>query len=451
MEIFGAAGNLGRGLRTAQGVKPFSLREWDYLKVGVDAAAGEITRVAADGLIAAAKASGLGGADGEAVLCNGHARLRAQQVVGVIATPNATLEILPKIDGLDEGGTRQRLVHMLARVYDLDVASGDVAHLGWQNQDLLEVLIRLFCDRLFAVVHRGLPRRYVGQEDDLPALRGRLAVQRQFTILAATPQKLACRYDELSSDIALNQIMKAAVSRLLRIAKAAETRRRLNELTLVFADVSTVAVKGLRWDDVVLDRTNASWSSLLRLARLLLGERFQTTSLGGGEGFSLLFEMNTLFEEFIGRSLQKALAGSGLKVRLQGPRDHALLSDGNALRFATRPDIVVSDSSGPLLIIDTKWKRLSGAVDDPKRGVGQADVYQMMAYSQVYRCDRVVLLYPHHDRAGPLAGLQTTHHIRGTEDARLSIATVALSDLSAIGGRLRDLVTTIAGPDQLAA
>ena len=417
-----------------------TLREWDYLPVGENADRGEIPRRVADGLVAAARASGVGGPDGETVLVNGHARLRAGQVVGVLVTPAATREILPKIAGLDEGATRRQLVHMLARVFDLDIAGGDLTGLGWQKHDLLEILIRMFCDRLFSAVHRGLPRRYVQHQDDLPALRGRLDAQRQFTVLAASPWKLACRYDELSADIPLNRIMKAAVLKLLAVARSPENQRRLSELALVFVDVRTTPVSALPWNEVVLDRTNAVWASLLGLARLLLGERFQTTSLGDGQGFSLLFEMNTLFEEYTGRTLRAALQGSGLDVRLQGPRDHALLSEDNVPRFATRPDIVITDSTGPRLIIDTKWKRLRGALEDPKCGVGQADVYQMMAYAQVYRCDRLMLLYPHHGHSGGPAGILTTHHIRGTEDARLSVATLSLSKLSGVRDRLRQLV-----------
>jgi 5-methylcytosine-specific restriction enzyme subunit McrC len=48
-------------------------------------------------------------------------------------------------------------------------------------------------------------------------------------------------------------------------------------------------------------------------------------------------------------------------------------------------------------VIDTKWKCLKGAIDDSKRGVGQADVYQMMAYAHIYECDRLMLLCPHHE------------------------------------------------------
>jgi hypothetical protein len=57
------------------------------------------------------------------------------------------------------------------------------------------------------------------------------------------------------------------------------------------------------------------------------GDRFQTTSSGDGRGFSLMFEMNTLFEEYIGRTLRRVLVGTGLDVRLQGPQDHALIDD----------------------------------------------------------------------------------------------------------------------------
>jgi len=234
--------------------------------------------------------------------------------------------------------------------------------------------------------------------------------------------------------------MRAAVHRLLNIARAPENQRRLAELSFAFSDVSVVPANHLPWDRVILDRTNIAWATLLTFAKLLLGQRFQTTSTGEDRGFSLLFEMNTLFEEYIGRILRRALAGSGLEVRLQGPKDHALTTDDGTPRFATRPDIVISRGAERVLIIDTKWKRLKGTIDDPQRGVGQADVYQMMAYSQVYRCNRLMLLYPHHKEMGSVEGVLETHLIRGTPDSRLTVASVSLCDLDDLGDRLRTLV-----------
>jgi 5-methylcytosine-specific restriction enzyme subunit McrC len=94
----------------------------------------------------------------------------------------------------------------------------------------------------------------------------------------------------------------------------------------------------------------------------------------------------------------------------------------------------------PLLIIDTKWKRLKGEIDDAKRGVGQADIYQMMAYAHVYNSNSLMLLYPHHDELSIGEGLLTLHRIADKQDSRLAIATIALSDPKSVGMRLRRLL-----------
>ena len=49
-----------------------------------------------------------------------------------------------------------------------------------------------------------------------------------------------------------------------------------------------------------------------------------------------------------------------------------------------------------IAIIDTKWKCLRNTSEDRKRGISHSDVYQLMAYAQLYCCDRLLLLYPHH-------------------------------------------------------
>ena len=424
-----------------------SVREWDYIPIE-EPGPESFSRTAADRVVECAAAIRSAGLDGERVLINHPKKLRAQQVVGVIAADGVTLEILPKIDGNESDAVARRsLIHMLAVVLDLDIAEGALTDLGWQKDDLLEILIRLFCEHLFEALHRGLPRQYVSHEDDLAALRGRLDVKRQFTVLAASPQRLACRFDELSADIALNQIMKAAVTKLAKVASAPENQRRLAELSFAFSEITAVPVKALPWHQVVMDRTNRSWAQLLSLAKLLLGDRFQTTSSGDARGFSLLFEMNKLFEEFVGRSLTRALAGTGYEVRLQGPRGYALADLYSGLnRFATKPDITIASQGKPLLVIDTKWKRLKGDIDDPKYGVGQADIYQMMAYAHVYRCERLLLLYPHHSGLASIAaGLTCVHRINGTIDSRIAVATLSLEDPKSAVHRLRGLV----GSDEL--
>lgn len=415
-----------------------TVHEWK--KIAYGSGEDEIPEWAADRIASVARASSLRGEGGNVVLTHGRKDLRAGQIVGVIAAEGCALEILPKIDGLGDADIRRRLINMLSIALDIDIDPGRLTDLHWQKENLLEILIRLFATSLNDAVRRGMPRRYVGLEDDLSALRGRLDAKRQFTTLAASPERLACRYDALSPDIALNQIMKATVHRLLSIVRTAENQRLLRELAFTYADIATVPIRALRWDDVVIDRTNARWRNLLELARMLLGGRFQTTSAGDGLGFSLLFPMNELFEEYVARVLSRALRRDDFVVTRQGGLRHCLTEvDGGKPRFQTRPDIIISRSGKTAVVIDTKWKRLASRVDDPKQGVSQGDVYQMISYSRVYECGRVALLYPHHGGLEGGEGIIGRYAMRAT-DGELATATIDLSRLSNMQARLRDTV-----------
>ena len=374
-----------------------TIREWERISYGTDETA--IPASQAEQLAAAARASAFSGLGGEGVLEHGRKGLRARGVVGVIATPGCQLEILPKIEGACEGAVddatlRHRLIHMLAMARDIRIDAGAITQLGWQRDTLLELLIRLYCSKLADAVRKGIPQQYTDQEDDLPTLRGRLDVTRQFSTLSVSPQKLACRFDARSPDIALNQVMRAAIGKLSRLARSPDNQRALRELSFAYADISAVSPGALRWDLIVLGRTNTRWRELLSMARLFLGDRHQQTSAGPIDGYALLFEMNILFEEYVARLLARALARTDLTVSAQGGHRDCLF-EGETGRFRTRPDLIVRRGGGIALIIDTKWKRIT-RIDDPKLGVSQADVYQLMAYGRLYDCPCVVLLYPHH-------------------------------------------------------
>ena len=381
-----------------------TIREWEHIRYGSDET--EIPPLQADRLAAQARASVFSGRGGEGVLEHGRKGLRARGVVGVIATPGCQLEILPKIEGARDNGVavdnvtlRNRLIDMLAVAWDIRIDTGAIAQLGWQRNTLLELLIRLYCSKLVDAVRQGIPQQYTDHEDDLPTLRGRLDVTRQFSTLAVSPQKLACRFNARSPDIALNQVMRATISKLSRLAQAPDNQRTLRELSFAYADISEVAASALRWDLIVLDRTSTRWRELVAMARLFLGDQHQQTSAGPADGYALLFEMNVLFEEYVARLLIRALSGSGLTVSAQGGHRDCLFQ-GETGRFRTRPDLIVRRDGEVAVIVDTKWKRIQH-IDHPKQGVSQADVYQLMAYGQLYECPDVMLLYPHHGDLPP--------------------------------------------------
>ena len=308
--------------------------------------------------------------------------LRAGQVVGVIALPGASVEILPKIDRPD-GAVRKALVHMLAVAYGLPVADNELTRLAAQDETLLEFLVRVFADRLLTAVRRGLPHRYRPRQDDLPLLRGKLDIPRQIARHSVRPDRLACNFDELSVDTPLNRVLKAAVVRLGSITRHAANARRLAELSarLEFVGESHDPLR----EPVALDRTNIAFHRLYAWSRLFLSGQWQSTTTGANAGVALLFPMNDLFETFVGRVMQSVLAPGS--TRLQHTGRYALTARNQSV-FALRPDIVVDND----IVIDTKWKPLNP--DERVVGVEQSDVYQMLAYAHAYDAKRAILLFP---------------------------------------------------------
>ena len=369
--------------------------------------------------------------------------LQAGQVVGILATPSVSVEILPKIDGendkgknADYGAVRNSLVHMLAVVQDIRVADIDSARMSTQHNNILEILVRLFVERLRTTVKRGLPHRYRIQEDDLPLLRGKLNFPKQMVRQMKKSTRLSCIFDELTVDTPLNRVLKAAVQRLLDVSNNPENRRQLLELVARFEFVSD-SVRPQK-EPVQLDRTNTAFHRLYHLAKLFLSGEWQNTASGKFEGFGLLFPMNVLFEEYIRQSFKLELCSDrvrkrfdrfALKERPEGREPEKL--------FGLKPDIVINNN----IVVDTKWKKLNPTDKNNKHGVLGADVYQMLAYSRAYRAKRLILLYPWHAGLNEKSGIYKRWLVAGSDDdIPFDIATVDVGNPKSVRETLRAII-----------
>lgn len=360
-------------------MRHIQIKEWDSIAIG----GGGITGEQADALhLAAVAAARRMRLQQTAVMERGYQSLRSRQVCGVLIAGGVHLEILPKLED-STGQLRKILVHMLAVAYDLPFSEGEMATLDVQNHSLIDTFIHLFLSRLNEQTKQGLMRLYIGAEDVLPKLRGRLDLRQQIQSRTGNPSKLHCRYEELSEDIALNRIFKACILKLRLFVRSARSRRLLEELTHRFADIP--ASRAPLTEAVHWNRMSARFENAHQLAVMLLRALSQSTTSGNGRGIALLFPMNDLFEKYVGRSLQHVLPPH--TVKLQQKLHHLLTYK----MFTLRPDLVITTESGPL-VIDTKWKDVDW--DGRKINVQIGDLYQLAAYAAAYQGKRVMLLYP---------------------------------------------------------
>jgi len=275
-------------------------------------------------------------------------------------------------------------------------------------------------------------------------LRGRLSVADQIRRNLSRPDRLACIFDEFSENNPLNQALKAALRVLSKVAKTQANQRNIAELVFCFQDVDDVAPAAIDWTKAGTNRLSLRYKPVLALARLFIEGKSPDIVSGTGDGFALLFDMNQLFESYVGAVAKRVFSKEGMSVTLQGPKRHlARLASGNPV-FELKPDIVASNAGEIAFIIDTKWKRLKELAY--REGVTSTDVYQMYAYSTQYASPHVLLLYPHHSELGELKARRAEYWVNGIDgeralNQRVCVSTLDLRDLRSVPGQLKSMFT----------
>lgn len=188
----------------------------------------------------------------------------------------------------------------------------------------------------------------------------------------------------------MNRIFRAACRVLLNATHTPSTQDRLRHCLLLLDGVEDVFVHDELFDQITITRQNERFADVLHFCRLILQGRSPTVRSGRERSFSLLFDMNRVFEDFVTAFLKKQviphLDGYHLYPQAKSQRRH-LMRDGDRGVLLLQPDILIT-SNDRQLILDTKWKQFSSTV-------GSDDLYQLYAYTKRYECRRSVLLYPH--------------------------------------------------------
>ena len=331
--------------------------------------------------------------------------IKAKNWVGVVDMPGLSIEIYPKIYGDDGHPDERRRAHgnllfMLHHAGRLKVQRREMASLKTKRAPLLEVLIAAFADELLFELGRGLTRSYVAKEENSRFLRGKLVLSEQIKHNAAHQERVFVRYDDFTADQLLNQVLKAAAFRLATRTRIPATQRVLRQCLGHFADVANHQIRLEDFDKIHLDRNTQRFKRLIDFARLVFSRESAGASRGEYNTFSLLFPMETVFEQFIGTIIRRhpdRIGLQGQRVYLQAAtQTRWLLRDASGDGSSRlKPDVLVREpGEGTTLILDTKWKHLKPDEQLRNNGVLPGDLYQLYAYSQRYQCSTNVLLYP---------------------------------------------------------
>ncbi len=378
----------------------------------------------------------------------GYKRAKATQFVGVVQLDGVSLEILPKVERVpgddDEascGTVRRNLLWFLSRAGEVPCRERDLAALRTRRAPLLDALTALFASRLWEELLRGVARDYVSLEEDLRRLRGKLLVPRQVARNAVHRERFACCFDEFSEDTPLNQVLRCAAEVLVRQTRLPTAQQTLGRCLEVLDGVTALPPDRARVvaGRVLLGRQTARFTELFAFARMVLDAQSAEVIAGETSTFSLLFDMNALFEGLVTDVVSRVARRHHPQWRVhpQGKGHGRHLYDGGEAPkrlLPLAPDALLAGPDGRFVVIDAKWKRL--ALGARGKGPRREDLYQLHGYCTRYGADAVVL----HPSGGE--GTKATWHTCDEAGEALKRVTFATIDLSR-DFSLRDEVTKL--------
>jgi len=306
--------------------------------------------------------------------------IQARNYVGVLQTKSGlTIEILPKIaDKTDTEKSKAVFIKMLRMLKNFPFKSSNLASLKTQNLPLLEIFISMFLCELEALVKKGIKSDYVALEDNLKFLKGKLNINEQIKRNSIHKERFYVGYSEFLSDIKINQIIKTTLKFLYKKSNSSKNQQKIRELLFIFDDVSTCSDYKNFFANYAVNRQVKHYEQTLLWCKIFLLNNSFTPYKGDDLALALLFDMNALFESYVGNFIKKSFPGT----ILQHSEKH-LIEDPKSFRL--RPDIFLEGK----FIADTKWKIIK-----LKDDILQADLYQLYAYGKKYECDKLHLIYP---------------------------------------------------------
>lgn len=293
--------------------------------------------------------------------------IKATHYVGVISIGNTTIQILPKLynsnkknrEEIIKDATRN-LLFMLTLTKRLKIREVGISKLKKEVTNLYEVIIYLFAKNLFEMLKYNYKRDYEQREKDLKFIKGKIRMSKQ--IRKPTHHKIHCSYFDLSENILIHRILKYTCYLLSSRVRSKENWLLLQNILSIYDNVELKPTKLSDFDKIRFNRLNEEYEPFVNLARLFLENMSLELQSSHFVTFSLLFDMNTLFEEFLGEILKKhrkELLGdtkfNECKIYLNKRRKW-LIEDPRS--FKLRPDIILSEKERVRLIIDAKYKLL---------------------------------------------------------------------------------------------
>ncbi|MES2862769.1 MAG: restriction endonuclease [Bacteroidota bacterium] len=314
-----------------------------------------------------------------------------KQYVGVIQVDGLTIEILPKVDKYESETDavkhkwQSALIEMLRVTRKLKVQQVGEANVSKQSIHLLDIYFEWFLNEVQLLIHQGLIKQYYKETSNVKALKGKLEFAGHIAKNLVHKERFYTTHQVYDKDHLLHQVLGQALTIIASFTKGTYLYSKCKTIQLNFPEVKTIQATDATFSKLPKNRKTAPYETAIAIARLIILNYAPNIKSGSEEMLALLFDMNSLWEEYILIRLQQVVDKNKFQVYGQN-------SKGFWKNISIRPDIVLEKKGEgdkkQTFIIDTKWKNIE--YSEPSTH----DLRQMYVYNDYWVSNKAMLLYP---------------------------------------------------------
>ena len=313
-----------------------------------------------------------------------------KQFVGVIQVDGLTIEILPKIDKNESESAENKqkwqnaLIEMLRVTRKLKVQQVGEANVSKQSIHLLDIYFEWFLNEVQLLIHQGLIKQYYKETGNVKALKGKIEFAGHISKNLVHKERFYTTHQVYDKDHLLHQVLGQALTIIASLSKGTYLYSKCKTTQLNFPEVKSIQANETTFSKLPKNRKTAPYETAIAIARLIILNYAPNIKSGSEQMLALLFDMNSLWEEYILIRLTQVADAKGYKVYGQN-------SKGFWKNISIRPDIVLErekEGKQDTFIIDTKWKNID--YSEPSTH----DLRQMYVYNEYWESNKAMLLYP---------------------------------------------------------
>jgi 5-methylcytosine-specific restriction enzyme subunit McrC len=323
-------------------------------------------------------------------------QIKSNKYVGVIHFEGQKINLLPKIFynseveyGKEEvNAIQNHILWWLSYCKKIKFPNYQTS-LGDQKSDFFEVLVYLFSKYTRELLSNAIYQQYEEINRELSFIKGRLDITEYINqnISKGRWHKLSCTYDAFVFDNKFNRIIKFVTTLLFRATTSSENKKYLREILFILDEVSDERASAEECANITFNPMFGEFETVRDYCYLFLSNSISFDYKNDLKLFTFLLPMEYVFEDFIFGFIDKEI--DEVKAKAQ---DRSKYLDVDKT-FALKPDLFL-ELATKNIIADTKYKIVYSDEKDPKKGISQSDLYQMLAYAVRFKIDEVILFYP---------------------------------------------------------